>query len=65
MNYSYQIWCVKVFHHALLKYGHENAEMRKRKFGDVTLQYSIEIRIAIILLDQIIHASDETNKKRI
>ena len=37
---SYQIWCVRAFHH-VLKYGHENAEMPKRKFGDVTLQYSI------------------------
>ena len=30
---SCQIWCVRVFHHVVLKYGHENA--------DVTLQYSI------------------------
>ena len=31
------------FHHVLLKHGHENAEMqkKKRKFDDVTLQYSI------------------------
>ena len=29
------------FHHVLLKYGHENAETQKRKFDDVTLQYSI------------------------
>ena len=29
------------FHHVLLKYGHENAEMKKRKFDDVTLQYSM------------------------
>ena len=29
------------FHHVLLKYCHENAEMQKRKFDDVTLQYSI------------------------
>ena len=40
---SCQIWCVRVFHHVLLKYGHENAEMQKRKFDDVTLQYSIDI----------------------
>ena len=26
-------------------YGHENAEMQKRKFDDVTLQYSIEFDI--------------------
>ena len=34
--------CVRVFHHILVNYGHENAEMQKRKFDDVTLQYSIE-----------------------
>ena len=28
-------------HHVLLKYGQENAKMEKRKFHDVTLQYSI------------------------
>ena len=39
---SCQIWCVRVFHHVLLKYCHENAEMQKRKFDDITLQYSIE-----------------------
>ena len=33
------------FHHVLLKYGYENAEMQKRKFDDVTLQYSIELLI--------------------
>ena len=38
---SCQIWCVRVFHHVLLKICHENAEMQKRKFDDVTLQYSI------------------------
>ena len=38
---SCQIWCVRGFHHVLLKYCHENAEMQKRKFDDVTLQYSI------------------------
>ena len=27
----------------LLKYCHENAEMQKRKFDDVTLQYSIQL----------------------
>ena len=32
---------MRVFHHVLLKFGHENAEMQKRKFDDVTLQYSI------------------------
>ena len=37
---SCQIWCVRVFHHVLLKYGHENAEMQKRQFDDVTLHYS-------------------------
>ena len=31
------------FHHVLLKYGHENAEMQKRKFDDITLQYSIDL----------------------
>ena len=39
---SCQIWCGRVFHHVLLKYCHENAEMQKRKFDDITLQYSIE-----------------------
>ena len=38
---SCKIWCVRVFHHVLLKYGHENAETQKRKFDDVSLQYSI------------------------
>ena len=38
---SCQIWCVRVFHHVLLKYCHENAEMQKIKFDDVTLQSSI------------------------
>ena len=33
--------CEGFFYHVLLKYGHENAEMQKRKFDDVTLQYSI------------------------
>ena len=28
---SCQIWCVRVFHHVLLKYCHENAEMQKKK----------------------------------
>ena len=28
---------MRVFHHALLKYGHENGEMQKRNFHDVTL----------------------------
>ena len=32
---------MRVFHHVLLKFGHENAEMQKRKFDDVTLRYSI------------------------
>ena len=30
------------FYHVLLTYGHESAEMQKRKFDDVTLRYSIE-----------------------
>ena len=30
-----------VFHYVLLKYGHENAEIQKRKSDDVTLWYSI------------------------
>ena len=39
---SCQIWCVRVFHHVLPKYGHENAEMQKKiKIYDVTLRYSI------------------------
>ena len=39
---SCQIWCVRVFHHVLLKYGHENTETQKtRKFDDVTLRYFI------------------------
>ena len=33
--------CEGFFHHVLLKYCHENAEMQTRKFDDVTLQYSI------------------------
>ena len=27
-----KVWCVRVFHHVLLKYGHENAEIQKQKF---------------------------------
>ena len=38
---SCQIWYVRVFHHVLLKYCHENAEMQNRKFDDITLQYSM------------------------
>ena len=38
---SCQIWCVRAFHHVLLKYGHENAEMQKKKLDDVKLQYCI------------------------
>ena len=38
---SCQIWCEGVFDHVLLKYGHENAEMQKWKFYNVTLQYFI------------------------
>ena len=41
MNHFMSIWCVRVFHYVLLKYCHENAEMQKRKFDDVTLRYSI------------------------
>ena len=41
---SCQIWFVRVFHHVLLKYGHENAEMQKGKSDDITLQYSIASR---------------------
>ena len=42
---SCKIWCLRVFfffYHVLRKYGYENAEMRKRKFDDITLQYSID-----------------------
>ena len=46
---SCQIWCVRVFHHVLLKYGHENAEMQKRKFDDVTLQYSIRCKNPLVM----------------
>ena len=39
---KFGVWLsVRVFHHVLLKYGHENDEMQKRKFDDVTLRYSI------------------------
>ena len=34
-----------VFHHVVQQYGHENAEMRKRKFDGITLQYSIALSI--------------------
>ena len=47
---SCQIWCVWVFHHVLLKYGHENAEMQKRKFDDVTLRYSIVHQVYWIII---------------
>ena len=49
---SCQIWCVRVFHHVLLKYCHENAEMQKRKFDDVTLQYSIGPKVCKICHNQ-------------
>ena len=42
-----KFWYVWVVHHVLLKYGHENAEMQKRKFDDVTLQYSMGPRTLI------------------
>ena len=32
-------------HYVLLKYGHENAEMQKQKFDDITLCYSIGINM--------------------
>ena len=32
------------FYYVLLKYGHENAEMQKGKFDDITLQYSLASR---------------------
>ena len=38
------------FHHVLLKYGHENLEMHKRKFDDITLQYSIGLYPNILLI---------------
>ena len=42
---SCQIWCVRVFP-VLLKYGHENAEMKKnKKIDDITLQYSMGVGI--------------------
>ena len=31
---------MRVFHHGLLNYCHENAEIQRRKFDDVTLKYS-------------------------
>ena len=34
---------MRVFHHVLLKYDHENAEMQKRKIDDVTLRDSVVI----------------------
>ena len=39
---------MRVFHHVLLKYCHENAEMQKRKFDDVILQYSISMTACIL-----------------
>ena len=33
---------MRVLHHVPLKYGHEHAEIHKRKFDDVTLLYSME-----------------------
>ena len=33
------------FHHVLLNYGHENAEIQKRQFDDVTLTYFIRSKI--------------------
>ena len=33
---------MRVFHHALLKYGHEKGEMQKQKFDDVTLRNSMD-----------------------
>ena len=31
------------FHHVLLKYCHENVEMQKRRFDDITLTNSVEV----------------------
>ena len=41
---SCKIWCVRVFHYVLLKCSHENAEMQKWKFDDVTLRNSIQLK---------------------
>ena len=41
---------MRVFHYDLLIYGHEDAEMGKQKFDEVTLQYSIKSIHDIVLL---------------
>ena len=38
IHVKFGVW---VFHDVLLKYGHENAEMHKRKLDDVTLRCSM------------------------
>ena len=44
--------CVRVFYHVLLlKYCHENAEMQKRKFDDITLQCSMGLLFSSLLKD--------------
>ena len=41
---------MRVFHHVLLKCGHENAEMQKKKqFDGVTLQHTISLLVKIII----------------
>ena len=58
---SCQIWYVSVFHHVVLKYGPEYAEMPKKKgkFDDITVQYSLihhynfsRIRLGVCMLAQ-------------
>ena len=36
---SCQIWCVRVFHHVVLKYGNENAEMKKKWWRHSSVLY--------------------------
>ena len=48
---------VKVFHHVLLKYGHNNAEIQKRKFDDVTLQYDIHLLWQLIPVHPFSHSA--------
>ena len=45
-----------VFHHDLLKYGQENAEMPKQTFDDATLRYSILDILSSLLIPQRVYA---------
>ena len=50
-QFSCQIWCVRVFHHVLLKYGHENAEMQKKKENLMTSHFTTLLAAVYCILE--------------